>query len=215
MQYKNKKITGINVYTDNRKSRTYVGRLCKKGNDFHFKYDKKYLYAKSSIPLGPELSITQKEYSSRNLFVSFLDRIPSKENPAYPEYCEKFGISTDEKNPFILLSTIARKGPSSFVFEPVYEEYPVYDEVRTFRKDLNVSIRDFAIVFDVSPVTVHKIESNKTSGKEVLKRLEIYKKFPEVALFEIQRNATKINENVKDQLIQLIKQKIADVNGSR
>ncbi|MCB1107049.1 MAG: hypothetical protein KDK76_03020, partial [Chlamydiia bacterium] len=56
-------------------------------------------------------------YFSKSLFVPFLERIPSKNNPSYPEYCQSVGISVDEENVFVLLSTIGRRGPSSFIFE--------------------------------------------------------------------------------------------------
>ena len=49
-----------------------------------------------------------------------MDRIPSKENPAYPDYCKSQGISVNETNPIILLIAIGKRGPSTFIFEPVF-----------------------------------------------------------------------------------------------
>lgn len=207
MSYKTKRVIGIKVYIDNRKSRSLVGVLSKKDNLFKFEYDDKYLEAKNSISMGPELPLTQKEFRSKKLFQSFKDRIPSKENPAYPEYCKKFGISIDEKEPFMLLSTIARKGPSSFIFEAVFQEEGFYKELRAFRKELGLSLRDFASLFDVSLLTLQRLETGKAQGKEVMKRLQIYLKFPEVALFEVDKNSHKVNERVKKKVISIISKK--------
>ena len=200
MESKNKKITAVAVFLDNRKTRTYVGRLDKTKTGYLFSYDDKYLYSDKSISLGPDLPLTNKEHDSKGLFPFFKDRIPVKDNPAYKEYCQKFKISEDETDPFILLTTIGRRGPSSFIFEPSYEGKFSAAEMKLFRKNLGLTVRQFAALFDFSFATVQNIEANKGSGRDVLKRIEIYKQFPKVALFEVLRNSSKVHEDIKERV---------------
>ena len=68
---------------------------------------------------------------------------------------------------------------------------------------LGLSIREFSEVFDFSPATISKIEKNKTSGKDALKRLERYYNFWDVALSEVLKNGNKINESKKEHLIKI------------
>jgi HipA-like protein len=205
MKFNHKNIIGINVYLENRKTRTFVGQLTKIKTCFIFKYSKKYLYQETAISLGPEFPLTKVEFLSRKMFPSFLDRIPSKENPAYEDYCNLFGINTDESNLFVLLATIGRKGPSSFIFEPlIIEDKFTSESLKLFRKKMKLSTRNFALLFDVSPTVINKIECGHNSGEELLKRFEIYFKFPEIALFEIEKNRELINYDIYNNVKQLL-----------
>lgn len=203
------KPNSLNVYLERRSSRTYVGKLTKKDTGFIFEYDKTYAYADNSIPVGPELPITKRIHKSDQLFSSFADRIPSKKNPAYVEYCEKFGIPLGEKDEIILLSTIGKRGPSSFVFEEEKkEEYTGYDYI-VFRKSLELTLRDFATIFDVSLTTLQRIEQGASKkGKELLKRVAIYDKFPEVALHEVEKRGGLIHSTKKEKLEKILLDKI-------
>jgi hypothetical protein len=78
----------------------------------------------------PELPVTKRIHKSDHLFSSFADRIPSKKNPAYIKYCEKFGIPFKKEDEIILLSTIGKRDPSSFIFEQeTAEDYTNYDYI--------------------------------------------------------------------------------------
>ncbi len=77
-----------------------------------------------------------------------------------------------------------------------------------FRKDLDLSIKEFSDLFQIAPATVHRIETNKSSGKDTLKRIEIYERFPEVSLFEIERNGHRINDKKRKNLIVFFKNKL-------
>lgn len=191
----NREIEAVDVYLQRRKSREYVGRLFRKGESYVYLYDMKYLYRDNSIPIGPDLPLSTKKFVSKKLFLSFEDRIPSRENPAYKEYCEMVGISVSEKNPLVLVATLGQKGPSSFIFAPVFKKKEFsFQDVINFRKKLQLTVREFSELFDFSPATIHKIEKNKTSGKDAMKRLEIYYLFPEVAIYEAKKNKNKIND---------------------
>lgn len=200
-----KNIQAVDVYLEKRKTRKYVGRLSKMDTSFIFIYDDSYIYNDRSIPLGPDLPFTNKKYISNKLFPTFEDRIPSKKNPAYPEYCKMVGIDPSENDELILVATLGQKGPSSFVFTPVYDNTITNKEIINFRKHLQLTVREFSEIFDIASSTVYRIEKNLTSGKDALKRLEIYMNFPEVALYEIKKNGNKINEKKKLMLEKILK----------
>ena len=51
-----------------------------------------------------------------------------------------------------------------------------------FIKLLGLTTREFAIIFEFSQASLNTLEKNRTSGKDILKRLEILLNFPAVAL---------------------------------
>ena len=200
-----RKIIAVDVYFERYTSREYVGRLTYQKKQFIFNYDDTYLYNKKRVlAIGPDLPCTQKMYSSKQLFMSFEDRIPSRQNPVYAEYCQMAGISPEEKDPLVLLSTIGQKGPSSFIFTPFYGDTFTKDDLKAFRKRLKLSIRDFAKLFDFSPVTIHRIESGKSSGKDTLKRVELYYLFPQVALYEVSRFGFRLSSKTYERVKKLL-----------
>ena len=188
----------IDIYLEKRKTRQYVGQLRQEKRKFVFQYDETYLNTGHPIPLGPDLPLNQQKHTSLKLFPSFADRIPSKQNPAYEEYCRSVNIDLSETNPLVLLATLGKKGPSSFICVPVIEEKTFSSEqLKQFRKELKLSIREFSDLFDVSSATVYRIENNKTSGKDALKRIEVYYKSPQAALNKIKITGIKINKDKK------------------
>ncbi len=179
---RNLKIVGVDIFLERRKTRQHVGTLNRVGAKLVFAYNESYFKAKNVIPLGPEFPLTQREFSSEKLFPSFEDRIPSLQNPAYPEYCLAMGIDLRERDPIILLSTIGRKGPSSFIFYPIFERKITAEDVKTFRESLGLTTREFSAVFEFSQSSLNSLERNRILGIEILKRLEIILNFPNVAL---------------------------------
>lgn len=182
-------IIGIFVFLKKRKTQTLVGRLCKIDQKFVFTYEDSYLNDKYSIALGPEFPLTQKEFSSDKLFPSLEDRIPSVQNPAYPEYCLAMGIDPNERDPFILLSTVGSKGPSSFIFYPIFKRDISPKEIIEFRNMLGLTTREFAAVFEFSQNSLNAFEKGRRKGVEILKRLEILLHFPAVALYFLSINS--------------------------
>ncbi len=176
------------IYLEKKKAKVLVGTLERKNSRYLFTYDDKYFYSNDPMELGPELPLKKKQYTSKKLFNFFLDRLPKRKNAAYADYCEQVEIDVNEKDEMVLLSTLGTKGPSSFVIESVQENIITSKHLKDFRHRLNLSMRDFANLFDISLSTIQRIENDKTSGKEVLKRLELYIKFPEVARYEILKN---------------------------
>ncbi len=198
----------LEIYLERRASKAYVGMLYRKNHQYIFEYDEDYAYATNSIPLGPDLPITKRSHKADKLFASFADRIPSKRNPAYVEYCKECGISPNEKDVIILLSTIGKKGPSSFVFE--LSSPPPYgpSDYVNFRKKVRLTLRDFAAVFNIGISTLQKLEKNSTQVKEPLSRIEIYDRFPEVALFELSRNGKLIHSAKREQVEAILQEKM-------
>lgn len=210
--FEHQNIIAIDIFLERKKNRLYVGRLEQKKEKsqilFVLEYDKKYLYEKKTIPLGPELPLTKMKYTSPTLFETFVDRIPSKENPAYPDYCRSTGISVSETNPIILLATIGRRGPSSFIFEPVYKnDFSVKDLIQ-YRKKLGLTLREFALAFNLAYSNLHKIETGSVTGEETLKRIEIYIKFPNVALYEFLKNSNKLHSDKQMSVIEYLSSNI-------
>ena len=175
-------IVGVDIFIEKRKSRLHVGTLFSKDSVFVFTYDKHYFNAKNVIPLGPEFPLTQQQFASKSLFPSLKDRIPSTQNPAYPEYCLMLGVDPKEQDPIVLLSTIGRRGPSSFVFSPIFDRKISPEDVVSYRKSLGLTTREFAQVFELSLSSLHAVECNRSPGPEVLRRLEVILNFPAVAL---------------------------------
>jgi HipA-like protein len=202
--------TEVIVYLERRKTRQEVGRLRrqKESGRFRFDYENAYLKTTSAIPVGPELSLAHRFYESDTLFPSFTDRIPSRENPAYAEYCRVTGISVEESDPLVLLGAIGRRGPSSFVFETVREGRFTSTDLMHFRVQLGLTTREFASCFELTQSALSKIESGKESGTELLKRLRIYARFPDVALNQLDQTGgvlTDAKRNYCRDVLQKIK----------
>lgn len=193
----------LNVYAEGRKRRTYVGILewNVTKNQYEFKYDPKYARSKTAIPIGKELDLFKKvNICKGKLFPSFADRIPSKENPAYVDYCRSQGISVDEKNPIILLVSIGRRGPSTFVFEPIIKNEFNVDAIKAFRNELNLSINDMALAFDLNQPTLQRIDAGKKVEINTLRRVQIYLNFPKVAQWQLSFTAGKLHSETFNRL---------------
>lgn len=191
------KVVGIKVFLEHLSTRFFVGKLEQKDNTYIFSYDEKYLELKKALPLGQEFPLIQQYFKSHHIFPAFQERIPSKENPAYPDYCKEFDISSEEDNIFVLLATIGRQGPSSFIFEPIWGDTFSGKDLKRFRKALGLSTRDFGVSFGISQATIVRVENNKASGEEVLKFLEILYHFPEAAAYYVEKYGSALQSNLK------------------
>jgi len=205
MPFKPTEIIAVDVYLESRKSRRLVGKLTREKGIFTFTYDDQYLKAVNAIPLGPEMPLTRKIYQSKDLFVAFVDRLPSKENPAYEEYCRATGISADEDDPFVLLTPIGQRGPSWLIFTPRYSDDFFAEELKNFREFLDMSVREFASCFEFSPAAITRVELEQSSGAEVLKRVEIYAKYPQVAIDQILRRGNILHRDKRKTILERLR----------
>ncbi len=206
----NYKQNELEIYAETRKQRMFVGTLefNKKQNRYILTYDKKYVVWKNAIPLGPELKLGRKPiYSdSKKLFPSLLDRVPSKNNPAYEEYCVSQGISPKERNKIILLGTIGTRGPSTFIFELVPDiDQLVRVEIAKIRKTTGVSISELAKALDLNYATFFKTISGKITDNNAQTILKILMGEPKALQFQIHLNSRKIHRDTFDSLMKYSK----------
>ena len=192
------------VYLERKKTKILVGTLERKSNKYIFIYDEKYFFSEKPIQFGPKLPLSKRKYSSCSLFDIFKDRIPSRNNPAYEDYCKQVGISKNERDEMVLLSTLGARGPSSFIIERPSGKTFGREELKIFRERLKLSMRDFASLFDISLSSVEKIENGKVRGTEVLKRIEIYSKFKEVAKYEVIKNKAPVHTSIVSDVLKII-----------
>ena len=204
----------LNIFHEGPKRRIFVGQLMfnKTINSYELNYDKEYTYFKNAIPISPALDLFQVKHISKNreLFPAFIDRIPLKSNPAYNDYCYSQGISPNEENPIILLGSIGKKGPSSFIFEAVYNHEFTATVIKETRQSLKISQHDSSQAFDISKNTLQRIESGKSKDVNSIKIIQIYLNFPEVALWQLKQTGQKIHSNALNTLIRYFENKKND-----
>ncbi|HAR42574.1 MAG TPA: hypothetical protein DCS07_08080 [Bdellovibrionales bacterium] len=193
------------IYSETRYSKVFVGTLTynPETSIYTFTYDKRYLDLKTAIPIGPELPLRRRVHQSKKheIFPSLLDRIPSRDNPAYEEYCRAQGVDPKENNPIILLTTIGKRGPSTFVFEAVYAENDIREAVVNFRKAEGLSVRELATAFDINYPTLNRLETGKSQDKATKRLLELYFIFPRAAIWVIRKNSRKLHHSVVERLL--------------
>jgi len=205
MHYRKSK-TQLEIYHQGLRRRLFVGTLTHEleNNRFRLDYDEGYLNSKSAIPLGVELSLTKKVHYSKTgqLFPTFLDRIPSKRNPAYPDYCYSQDINVDEQNFIVLLRTIGRRGPSTFVYEPVFStESHIPEALIKFREDLSLTRWEMAQAFEISELMLLRIETGRSQDANILRLIEMYLHFPEVSLWLLRRTGKKFHSRTRTRLV--------------
>src|SRR3990167_2824629 len=195
----------VRIFHEGRARRVEVAELSydHKKDKYLLTYNARYTQLKNAIALGPTLSLFKlKHYSEKGkMFSIFLDRIPDRQNPAYADYCRSQHISINEKNPIVLLGTIGRRGPSTFVFESVYTSGFVSTDITAFRNTLPITQYDFATAFDVSLPTLQRIEAGKSVDDNTLKRIEIMLQFPEVALWQLKQTGGRVHRKVLTRLL--------------
>ena len=211
MNYLTKDEYRLKIFHESRKRRMLVGELIydKENDRYELIYNKTYAYSKNAIPISPDLNLFKLRHQSDKgkLFSSFIDRIPDKSNPAYNDYCKAQGISPAEKNPIILLGSIGTRGPSSFIFEPVY--YSEFDasDIVNLREQLQITQHDLAKAFDISQTTLQRIEAGVSSDLNTLKYMQILLKFPEVALWQLKQTGNQVHKDVLSKLIKYFQSK--------
>lgn len=79
--------------------------------------------------------------------------------------------------------------------------------MKIFRQELGLTTREFAIGFAIGTKTLISIENEHSGGREIMKRLELYIRFPEVALFEFQKNCAAIHRDKRKQVERILSQR--------
>ncbi len=198
----------LEVYSETRRSRIFVGLLSFDSNTeiYTFEYDRSYLKHKA-VPIGPDVPLRKRTHQSKKnkIFASFDDRIPSRENPAFGEYCESVGIDPNEQSKVVLLGTIGKRGPSTFIFEPLYLEEPIDVMLVNFRKQLDLTLREFSLIFDLNYPTVSKIETRKSHDRNTANLVRIYMTIPQAALWRVELNSRKVHSQLAQRLIEFFR----------
>ena len=57
--------------------------------------------------------------------------------------------------------------------------------IKKFRTEINLSINDMALAFDLNPPTLQRLESGGKTDLATLRRVQIYLKFPMVAMWQL------------------------------
>lgn len=187
-------IDKINIYSQITTRRVFVGTLYRQDGCFYFEYDKHYRCLKNAVALGPEFELWQEKFSSKELFPSLADRIPSRQNPAYKDYCKQWGISENESDPFTLLTTIGRRGPSTFVFEPALGEYAA-ERIKAFRDKLSLNQREFALLFDITQTTLSKLEQGKSSYPIITHFIQLCEEVPDALAWLLRARGQYIHDD--------------------
>lgn len=186
----------LEVYHEGRKRKIFVGSLEHNAKDgsYIFTYDMKYMRLKTAISIGPELPLTQVIHKSEKIFPSLYDRIPSKDNPAYKDYCKSCGINPTETNLIKLLTTIGRRGPSTFVFETVtlFNLQDLVVELKAFRERHHLSLWEYSVAFDVPYLTMKRIENGKCKDMLTMRLVALFLTLPEAALWQLQLSGGRI-----------------------
>ena len=189
----------IHVFSQTAHKRVFVGTLWRDDEKFYFEYDKIYQRSKDGIPLGPEFELWRGRFSRDTFFSSLADHIPSPQNPAYADYCRQWGISEDEKNVFVLLTTIGRRGPSTFVFESVPEQYTP-QALKTFRDKLGLNQREFAQFIGISHKTLVQLEAGVSGTPSVIRLIELCDRVPEALQWLLNTRGQYIHDDKREAI---------------
>lgn len=191
----------IHVWSQTRNKRVFVGKIFQKNGCYIFEYDNRYRRSKGAVPLGAEFPLVRKMFSSKHIFPTLTDRIPSKQNPAYADYCAQWAIDPEETDTFRLLTTIGRRGPSTFVFEPAVQESYDRKDVIAFRKRLCLSQQEFADLLGFNQSSLARIETGQTHHPIFLKYIEFFDKIPEVLQHLLQTRGECLHDEKREKIL--------------
>lgn len=193
----------IEVFSQIASRRIFVGSVWREHGLFHFAYDRKYRRLRKSVALGPEFPLWKESFSSKKLFPSLADRIPSRQNPAYADYCRQWGISVKEDDPLVLLTTIGRRGPSTFVFENAPRSYSA-EKLRRLRERIGLSQRDFAALFGTTQATLTKLETGKGKNAFMMTFFMLCDEEPAALRWLLRERAQSIHDDKRTSIEQLL-----------
>lgn len=185
----------VNIFCQLNTSRLLVGTLKQAKGWFVLQYDTTYLENPKALAIGPELPLKRAPFQARELFPSLQDRIPSKQNPAYGDYCQSVGISPEESDQLVLLSTIGQRGPSSFLFREAHDTYFTGTDLALFRKKLGLTVREFAVFLDTNPATITKTEQGDLQSYHLLALCEVLAKVPTALNYQLHKRGQYLHDD--------------------
>jgi HipA-like protein len=93
-----------------------VGELTRVAQGWSFSYAPKWI--KIGVQIDPELPLSSKPVSSKELHGFFSERIPPRDSGQFPYYAKIWKLREELKDPMALLVTLGHRGPSNYVFYP-------------------------------------------------------------------------------------------------
>jgi transcriptional regulator with XRE-family HTH domain len=106
----------------------------------------------------------------------------------------------------LLSKTPGKRGPSFFVFEKVYQTTFTPQDIVQFRETLNLTQYDLAMALGITKVTLQRIMTGLSHDMNILRLLQIYFTFPEVALWQLQQTGTNVHYTAHARLEKYFKQ---------
>lgn len=210
-------IESVDVFLELKEKREYVGRLSEaKEKGFVFQYDSSFIRSHNAFAIGPNLLLSDKPISRESLFPEFVDRIPSRRNAAYPEYCESVGISVEERNPMILLPSLGRRGPSDFIIERVFvlQDEIIPQALRRILEEVPLSQNDLALALDIPITTLWRILKGSSKDESLLRLIHLYLENTDLWRVLLQFTRGKITQKKYGLLNQYLKQIKAEKIGA-
>lgn len=192
----------VNIFLQTQSKRILIASLHRSKNQYVLQYEESYLKRKNAIPLGPELALSRKAIISKQFFPSLADRLPSRQNPAYADYCQQWNISPEETDPLILLSTIGQRGPSAFIFRQASDNIFGQEALINFRKELGLSVRELAAFLDTNPTTITKTEMGNLQSSHLLALCELLANVPAALDYQLHKRG----QYLHDDKIALVKE---------
>lgn len=195
--------SALDIYLDARERRHFVGRLRRfPDGTYEFEYDDAYQLQPFAISIGPGLPVTQKLHKSTNLFPEFLDRLPSRQNAAYLDYCHAVGISPDETDEMILLAKLGKGGPSKFTVETVFIEN--FENIAQRLKELiagsGLSQDDVMNSLDMPRTTFQRVIKGKSKDVLLMRLLDLYLSNEELYIDLLQFTGARLLDAKRRQL---------------
>jgi DNA-binding XRE family transcriptional regulator len=200
------KVRKISVFLLKRTKKTLVGEISLEGEFFKFQYNQKYLES-CTMELSSEFPLTDEVFSNVGIFKSLRVRIPESGTDVYDRLKEKFSLGEDVSD-FGLLASMGQKDLSSFEFAPVNPENEGLLFLKKVRKETGLSRTDIAEWLEISKDMVFKLESGKREGFYIMKILDIYRRFPEVAIDDLNKGSYNLNKGSRKVLEEYFKSKV-------
>lgn len=184
----------INIFCQDKSQRKLTGTITQNNGLFILQYDMAYLQYSKAIAIGPDLPLSRQPFKSNELFASLQDRIPSKNNPAYKDYCLSTGISPDETDQLRLLCTIGQRGPSSFLFREAHDSNFKGSSLASFRQKLGLTVRELAVFLDTNPTSITKTELGNLQSSHLLAQCELLANVPEALDYQLHKRGQYLHD---------------------
>ncbi len=197
----------IEIWHETLLSRKKVGTITRRDGKYILVYDEAYLNWADSTPLGPDLPLSKQIHVSKSFWTSLNEALPPRDTAHYKDYCDAAGIDIKETDPLILLSTVGKRGASSFVFEIVHDENTMENSAKFLRylqKEAKLSLADIALMFNIPKLSIFKLLHGQLKEPMIPRLISLYQKYPDMTLSELSKN-TSVSASKKERLMKVLR----------